>query len=118
MPDYRSSAASRNSPMASPPTVPINNVQQSPEPKPVLTDILNSDTDTDTEAESMLDTDTEAQSDSDTEKHTDNTAFTCLADTDKHSTILNADTCRDEESDRSTDTQPRTEGDLHIHSVL
>ncbi|KAJ8414177.1 hypothetical protein AAFF_G00050470 [Aldrovandia affinis] len=104
--------------MASPPTVTIDNTDHSSEPKPVLTDILSTDTDTDTGAESMLDTDTEEESHSDTDEHTDSTAFTCLADADKHSKVLHADTCRDTESNRRTDTQPRTEGDLRIHSVL
>ncbi|KAJ8364379.1 hypothetical protein SKAU_G00132100 [Synaphobranchus kaupii] len=100
--------------MASPPTVTINEMHQN------STDMLSSDSDSDTDTgtgiESLLDTDSEAGSDSDAKKHADSTAFSCLTDAGNHSEEVLPDTYR--ESDRSTDTQPRTEGDLSIHSML
>ncbi|KAG9350015.1 hypothetical protein JZ751_026368 [Albula glossodonta] len=99
--------------MALPSTVTSKGQHQNAMLKPVL-HAPNSDSDTDTGDGSMLDTDSEAGSDSDTESHADSTAFTCQSNTDDHY----EDSLSNTYGDTSTDIQPRTEGDLHIHSVL
>ncbi|KAJ8284294.1 hypothetical protein COCON_G00031440 [Conger conger] len=88
--------------MASPPNMDRD------EPENVVT---GGDSDSDTGADSMTDSDAE----SDEKKHTDSnvTPLSCLPDADSHTEVSHHP-----ESDRSTDKQPRTEGDIYIHSVL